>query len=730
MQMKNLKLLTLLLITSFQFSVINSFATDTDTDTVAIDSAWMNRILSLGGVTVKGRLPKTRIKGGALRTTVAGSILENVGSAKDVLSKTPGIKTGQNGLEVIGKGTPQIYINGRKVTDDTELERLQSNDIQSVEVITNPGAEYDATVRSVVIIRTVRRQGDGLGFSLNASDDQSLWWSNGYQPQGSLNLNYRTGGVDIFGGVDYTRHTMRQKSHIEKATFASHLIENKGELLAENVGQTLHTNAGINWQISDSHSLGGKIEWGKKFQRDMRTVIRDNVFEDGTLTDRITTTSDDKLGDDGYHSIGANLYYNGIVNRKLGIDVNIDYYGTDLNEHTTSHEASTMTHDADIFGRTDNTGRLCAAKAVLSYPVWKGSLKAGTEETFSRRRDNYSVDGIDIPTSRAKVREDNYAGFLSYGCQLPKVGLLSAGLRYEFVRYNYRDQLDPEATLSRSYSNFFPSLSFASKVGPVQYSLTYNAKTTRPKYDNLSSAVRYNSRYIWQSGNARLQPELSHSVGIMAMWQFISLSVNYTRTNDAIMIWSSPMGDDGVVLVKPRNIESPFRTLEAFVSLSPSVGPLTMTYTLGVQPQWLTINAPDPREPSGIRRTSFNGRPIGFCQLQNALGLAHNWQLELNGTLQSTGYTENLYVKNAYFDLTTAVQKKLLRNGALVLRLEAHDILSTARYNVNSDFGSHTISQTNRMDTQKIKFSLRYSFNTTQSKYRGTGAGKDQKARM
>ena len=130
----------------------------------------------LQGAVTSAIMPKTKLTGEGMQTNVRGSVLENAGSATDVLAKTPGIIKGQDGLEVIGKGTPLVYINGHKVSDTSELDRLQSNEIQSVEVISNPGAQYDATVRSVVRIRTVRRQGDGFGFSLNASDEQSLRW--------------------------------------------------------------------------------------------------------------------------------------------------------------------------------------------------------------------------------------------------------------------------------------------------------------------------------------------------------------------------------------------------------------------------------------------------------------------------------------------------------------------------------------------------------------------------
>lgn len=684
----------------------------------------------LGEVVVKGTLPKTKLTGEGLQTNIRGSVLENAGTADDVLAKTPGIIKGQNGIEVIGKGAPLVYINGRKLTDASELTRLQSNEIQSIEVITNPGAQYDATVRSVVRIRTIRRQGDGFSFNLNAADAQSLHWIEGNDPSGAFNMNYRTGGVDLFGGINYARNTSRQESDLEKATFGKYLIENKGSLLNEYKGQSLYGNAGVNWQISNDHSVGGKIEWGTQLQYDVHTVVNDNVFKDGIQTDKLSTISDDLIGDDPIYNLGANLYYNGKVGEKLGMDVNLDYYDTKNSSKSVSREGSSMTHDAEIHSQSNSVSKLYAAKVVLSYPVWKGQLQVGTEETFSRRDDNYAVSGITIPASEAQVKEDNYAGFASYAFYLPKFGQVSAGARFEHVRYAYEDALMPENDLIRNYSNLFPTVSYAGSVGKVQLMLSYSAKTTRPNYANLSSAIRYNSRYIWQSGNAQLQPEITHNISATAVYKFFTLMVNYSRTNDPIMTWSSPYNDEGVVLVKPRNIETPFRMLVAYAMLNRTFGAWNMNYTIGLQKQWLTINAPDPREASGIRVTKFNDKPMFLAQLLNTFTEKNGWQFELGGLMQSKGYMQNLYLRNVYLDLTAAVQKTLLKDNSLVLRLEGHDLARQAHANVDSDFGSHTIKQTNMMDTQKVKFSIRYTFNTAQSKYRGTGAGAEEKSRM
>lgn len=685
----------------------------------------------LQSATVQAIMPKTKITGEGLQTAVRGSVLENAGSARDVLGKTPGIIKGQDGLEVIGKGSPLVYINGRRVTDAGELDRLPSNEIQSIEVISNPGAQYDASVRAVVRIRTIKRQGEGFGFNLDASDAQALQWAKGNTSSGAINANYRLGGVDIFAGVNYARRADRQESDLAKNTFGiNKTIKNEGSLNATNIDSHLSGNVGVNWQISSSHSVGGKLEWNRTLSYDMNSLVNDHVYVDGTLVDKLTTESNDTRGEIVPRTLGANLYYNGLVGGKLGIDVNLDYYGTNESTKSIATEISEMTHDASISSYSNGSSKLYAAKAVLSYPIWTGQLQVGTEETFSRRTDNYATDLPGMPASNARINEDNVAGFATYGFYVPKVGQMSAGVRYEHVRYSYEDALVPSNDITRKYDNWFPTVSYANVFGPVQVMLNYSAKTRRPNYSNLSGAVRYNSRYILQVGNAQLQPEINHGVSLTAVYKWMTFMVNYSVTRDAIALWSAPYGDEGVVMVKPRNLDTPYRAMQAYVNFTPTIGIWNLNYALGMMPQWLSISVADPREASGVRVTRFNDKPIFFAQLFNTLTFKGGWQLELGAQLTTPGYTQNLRMTNLYFDLSAAVQKTLLKDGSLVLRLEGNDLTGTAHFNLDTDFGSHTITQTNNMYQQKVKFSIRYNFNSVRSKYRGTGAGASEKARM
>ena len=670
----------------------------------------------LGEAVVQAVMPKTKLTGEGLATSVHGSVLENAGTARDVLGKVPGVIKGKDGLEVVGKGTPQIYINGRKLTDATELDRLLSHEIQSVEVINNPGAQYDASVRAVVRIRTIRRQGEGFGFNVNLVDEQSLRVKDFNDPNASFNANYRTGGVDIFGGVNYTKDSQRQISDIVQETTGNPAFRQDEYLTADWIGQGAGLTGGVNWQMADNHFTGFKVDWNRNFSYDEYSLMEGDVYRNNELIDHLRTLNTGPNGARVPSSLGANAYYNGTLG-KLGIDLNLDYFQQSDNKVSSVIEDSDI-QDATIATEALSDSKLYAAKLVLSYPVWMGQLQVGTEETFTRTHDDYRLSGADIPASSSRVKEDNLAAFVNYGFVVGKIGQMSAGLRYEHVNYASEDLLG-DGSFDRKYDNLFPSVSFAGAFGQVQTMLSYSAKTTRPSFSALSNAMRYNNRYTLQGGNAALQPMSIQSLSATGLWKFLTLAVSYDRSNDPIIQWAKKYNDEGVILIQPYNEKNPLRALSAFLVATPTIGPWTMNYTAGVQKTWLTVGD-----------ISFNDKPSWIAQLNNTFTFKKGWQLELGGEYHRPGYAQNIRITNHYMDLTAAIQKTLLKDGSLVLRLEGRD-LAYKGYNVLfTDLGHYKLSQNVLMDTQRIVFSIRYRFNTAASKYKGTGAGKDAKSRM
>ncbi|MDE5924845.1 MAG: carboxypeptidase-like regulatory domain-containing protein, partial [Muribaculaceae bacterium] len=149
---------------------------------------------TLGEVVVKSNRPVTAIKGDALVTNVADTQLEHAGTAEDVLVQVPMVVGHDGSFEVFGKGSPAIYINGRLVRDSNELMQISSADIKNVEVVTNPGARYDASINSVIRITTKRPQGDGFSGLLRSVLRENKYVSSVNQ----ANFKYRAGGLEVF----------------------------------------------------------------------------------------------------------------------------------------------------------------------------------------------------------------------------------------------------------------------------------------------------------------------------------------------------------------------------------------------------------------------------------------------------------------------------------------------------------------------------------------------------
>lgn len=104
----------------------------------------------LGEVVVKGNRPSYKLTAEGLQTHVQGTVLSKMGTAEDVLKHIPGLQKKNDAYEVFGKGSPIIYVNGRLLRDLSELDQLKSEDIKNVELITSPGARYDASVKAVI----------------------------------------------------------------------------------------------------------------------------------------------------------------------------------------------------------------------------------------------------------------------------------------------------------------------------------------------------------------------------------------------------------------------------------------------------------------------------------------------------------------------------------------------------------------------------------------------------
>ena len=689
----------------------------------------------LGEAVVKGFMPKTKLTGNSMITTIQGTVLGNAGTAHEMLSKVPGMTQRDDKLEVIGKGAPVFYINGRKVQDVDELKSLHSDEIHNVEVITNPGAIYEATVSSVVRIRTIRRQGEGFGFNLTGGNNQDLRY--GYSdPAATLNFKYRRNSVDVFGMVNYAdKNNVSISQPVQTSWFT-----NNGQLIninqdswwfSHNVNHDLNANLGLNWQISQNHSVGVRVETRNNFNptgdyRINNTVdFRNLASPSADYVDESVTEGSETMSMPYYWT--GNAYYNGQVG-KLNVDFNVDFVTRKNGQVADITEAGTR-GKSQMRNEHESTSELWATKLVLSYPVWKGQLQAGTEMSFVDRASCFTMTGYPLPSTDSDVNEKNVAGFVNYAFKLDRFGNLSAGLRYEHVGFDYVDILNPDQSLTRYTDDLFPSISWSNQFGKFRTSLAYSSKVARPSYDRLNENINYMNSFSLEQGNSKLKNETIYEVSATVGYQWLNLFVAYERRDNTLTQGASLYNDEGVILMKHINLDQPLRNVAAFLSAAPTFGCYSPNWTLGIQRYFYSQTLMDPSHPDG-QRTLTAKKPVLFMDLNNAFRFKRSWQLEANLNVMTKGdMMQFAFLRNTY-NLGLVVQKCWLKNDALCLRVSLSDVLQMRTTEMFLDNGYFQLHQTSSQNYHRLNVTLRYTCNSSNNKYKGSGAGKEAQNRM
>lgn len=665
----------------------------------------------LGEVVVKSSRPVIAIKGNALVTTVVNSQLSHAGTANDVLRQVPMV-TGRDGnFEVFGKGVPLIYINGHVVQDKNELAQLNSQDIKNVEIITNPGAKYDASVKSVIRIRTKPSRGEGFGGTLRAQNGFRHYFSSMEQ----ANLKYRKGGLEVFTNLNYYTGQFYSYGVTNMETKASTNWLQNIESIGRMRNNEFFGKFGLSWMLNEHHSIGAYYVNGaglKKEYPDYKSIS----YADGTLKDEVST-----IGLNRTHAVPkhhANIYYNGEVG-KLGVDFNMDYMWRKKRKTSNLSETNINNEDNVVTSNGFGHSRMFAEKLVLSYPLWKGQLEMGNEYTASQTLNDFNINMATIGNSNTKSNEKNIAGFLSIGQQFGKVAV-EAGLRYEHVNFKYTENGQLKEDQSKTYNNVFPSLAISTEIGKTQLSLSYTSKTQRPSYDDLDGTVSYVNRLTLESGNPYLSPMKIHSVELMGAWKQFFAKVSYEHRKDAFIQITKSYGEDGEVKLLTMENTPKIDELQAFVGAQFKVGIWEPKVNAGIIKQWFT------GEYMGERKSFSN--PLGIVQFQNAIHLPGDIWMNIDMEWNSRGNKDNMKFSSSSY--LNAKLYKAFGKDHFSVSLEANDIFNKSYRNVTFYNKDVTLWQNMTTDSRALLLTLQYNFNTTRNRYKGKGAGNEELSRF
>jgi hypothetical protein len=693
----------------------------------------------LGEVVVKSQLPKTHAKGDAMRTTVAGTILEKAGTVSDALSKIPSLEAERDGaVKVLGRGDAEVYINGRRVQDVKELSRLRSDQIQHVDVVQNPGARYAAATKAVVRITLKKAQGEGISFQ----DNLSGIYQYDHTLTNNLDVNYRTGGLDVTASFWAGRygHTKSLQENTLTYYAGPDKIEGVSTQESKNIWKGWSPQLQVNYMLDENHSFGAFYKYDRHPSGDFNSMFYTDSYENSIFKER---SESHIIQEDMFTKHIFNAYYNGKVGR-LSIDLNIDGLFDDTQspgnttEKTLPQPLPVMEGQGggsvgdvsfrSIESNTVSSNNFWASKLIFGYPVWKGNLSLGGEYTYNHRTDAYdfkATDAVPVKTTDTEINEKSAAVFAEYGRQFGKV-FAQVGLRYEHLRNDYFNFGKKEDEVCRDYGDWFPTAVISAPVGKVQLSLSYRRDIERPPYANLTSSTVYINRYTYQSGNPYLKPTYTHSVVLNTAYKWMNLTLNYGRIKDAITMSTEPYPgstDPFISLVRPINSQEDYDRLTIIASARPAIGCWHPTWAVVAMFQ-------NYKSPTATGQIITLSRPWFNGSWRNAIELPHDLRLNADIEWATKGEYNNFHITKPRFVGSLGLQKDfhLRRLGSLTADLRCIDIFNTNKTDaVIYGYRDLTVHNPAR---RTFSLDLTWKFNEARSKYRGSGAGDKQKARM
>ncbi len=672
---------------------------------------------TIGGVVVKGEIPQYKMVSGGMTVDVQHSLLHDIGTADDLLSMMPMVRGRDGKFEVLAKGEPEIYINNKKVRDASELKQLKSTDIKSVDVITAPGARYNAEVNAVIRIRTLKPQGDGL--SLMATSQ--TWRNNRWNNYDDVTLKYRAGGLEAFANVAFDWNHFSNDQHLnQELHITKDMFDIQAYLPLRSRWAAFQYKAGLSYDFNTDHSVGLSFSSQKSLFGHMKNAMNQNYQKNGAFYgDILLKTNVDELDKPVWE---LNTYYIGKVG-KLGIDLNATLLRRESEDQLYQQEYSRELGDRPITTVNQEKNTMAAGKLILTYPIWKGELSFGSEVTSTQSHGhNYNVESI-IPEADNEMKEKNMAGFAEYELSFrlqPSSLHLAAGLRYEHVQADYTSFGIWQSEPSRNYNDWFPNLSAAWQKGKWSAQLSYGKRITRPPYNMLSSIVIYDSRMLYEGGNPLLRPSVRQSIDLNLTYSWLTFVTGFTRENDFFTHIGQVYDEEQEIgIFRPANFDHQDRVYATLVA-SPKLGFWQPTATLHYYRQMFDAEAYGAPEKLNKPEFSFD--------LQSWFVINPTTKALLHASYSGSNHWGFMY-RGSIFIMNARMQKSFMQ-GRLTASLYANDIFRTARTKVTTYYALGQTAQDIYSYTQQVGLTLSYNFNATRSKYRGTGAGNDEKSRL
>lgn len=629
---------------------------------------------------------------------VQNSLMTKGSSALQVLERSPGVIIDQrNGdFSLNGQSGVLILINGKRMRMSANelvnfLQSMSADNIKKIELLTNPSAKYDSE-GNAGIINIVLDKGQDPGTHGSLSLSAGYGW--GDKESLSFNLNHQVNSLNIFGTYSFSRDDSfydfggRGRSNLE----AIGVVQN-----SQFYNQRFQNRRGHNINLGIDGGLNRSTNYGVNFTANLTKSDNENLNNSSYSfkEDSLLRTAVEVLGYNQWKNVNSSFYLNHKLANEDQLNFNLDhlYFATrqptrayssffDIDDNEISPENSDL-FTSEHRGESSTTVHVGVAKVDYSLtlsPTLK--IETGAKGVYSVSDNLGQIErkqGNDWVTdernySKLSIKESIGAIYSTAQLNIDSSTQLSGGLRYE-----YWDRIFSDNVSRRRFGQLFPSLFFSKQLSPSSsLNFAYNKRITQPDYNDLASALIYNSEISVFAGNPLLRSSISNSLKLTYVYRGKSLSLSFLREENHIARYQLVENDESnLITVAPQNVQYQNSWM-------------IQTNIPWEIKEWWTINIGGSLASRTFQLSHTKEKLKHSYLFYNLYGnqqvkLSDDWSFELSGWLLSNHYNGSIKVDG--FGMLNFGVKKQFKKGSLQFTIT--DLFKSMR--VQSYYGRLTV---------------------------------------
>jgi iron complex outermembrane recepter protein len=733
------------------------FSLDSDNPTVKLSSLILSEdSKQLSEVQVVAKKPFIEQQLDKTVVNVENSIVSAGSTALEVLEKSPGITVDKDGnISLKGKQNVMVMMDGKPTYMSAGdlanlLRNMQSSSLDKIEIMTNPPAKYDAAGNAGVInIKTKKSQNMGLNGSATAGLGYGFFRSLPKQ-NGSLNLNYRQGKLNVFGNFSGNNRKSFQINDIKRK-----FVENGKPLSGfDQIADSEKQNNSFSYKVGADYFLDSKNTIGvlvNGMNGNFKELLDNQAVINNALGMMDSTSITKGNIKNKWGNYSANINFKHVIDstgKEWTIDADYARYDSNNNmEYRTSKFdlANILRQVRNEDGMTVSKIDIYALKADLTFPINKTSkFEAGVKSSYVNSNNDMRFDfltgdlqtrTIDPTRSRDFLYKENInAGYVNYSTSIKKLSI-QLGLRVENTIG--RGTLLGKELLDRNYTNAFPSVFLRQKLSEKhQLGMSYSRRIDRPSYEDLNPFLYFLDPYTFEQGNELLLPQFTDAVELShTFMDAITTTINYSRTNGVM-----------TQILQQNNALKLTYVTKYNIGYVDNLG-ISFSVPVPITKWWFSntyFNLYNNHYVGDIPKitTDVNGNSNTIYQRLDArattyqFNMTHQFTLPKKFSLELSGYYQSPFIEGQLVgkpmgQVSFGVQKKLLKDKATV-KLNVNDIFWTNQFRGSFMFNDIDVQIVNKWESRTARMTFTYRFGNNKvasARQRQTGL-EDEKGRV